>query len=47
MNAAIIAANGWRVWVEYKDTGKRIFESKSEKQHAAAVAAFMGASNGR
>lgn len=24
--AATVACNGWRVWVEHKDTGKRIFE---------------------
>lgn len=28
-----IAANGWRVWVEHKDTGKRIFESEIEKSY--------------
>ncbi len=31
--AATIAGNGWRVWVEHKDTGKRIFESQSEVAH--------------
>lgn len=30
-----IAANGWRVWVECKDTGERIFESAVEKEYSA------------
>lgn len=37
--AATIAGNGWRVWVEHHASGKRIFESDSEKQHQAATAA--------
>lgn len=39
--AATVATNGWRVWVEHKDTGKRIFESAAEQQHrtTASVAA--------
>lgn len=31
--------NGWRVWVEHHETGKRIFESEAEKKHNAAGAA--------
>lgn len=30
-----IADNGWRVWVEHKDTHKRIFESAIEKEYRA------------
>ena len=37
--AATVASNGWRVWVEHQDTGKRIYESEAEKQHQATVAA--------
>lgn len=36
--AVTVTESGWRVWVEHKDTGKRIFESEVEKQHQAAVA---------
>lgn len=28
--AATIAGNGWKVWVEHADTGKRIFESPAQ-----------------
>lgn len=31
-----IAENGWRVWVEHKDSAERIYESDIEKQYAAA-----------
>ena len=34
--AATISGNGWRVWVEHKDTGKRIFESDKEVAHRKA-----------
>lgn len=27
---SIVAKNGWRVWVEHKDTGERIFQSAPE-----------------
>ena len=38
--AEIVAANGWRVWVEHAVTGERIFESAVEKAYKqAAVAA--------
>lgn len=36
-NAGKIAANGWRVWVEHKDSGKRIFESEVEKMYSDKV----------
>jgi hypothetical protein len=38
--AKFIADNGggWRVWVEHSITGKRIFESKAEIHHQAAMA---------
>ena len=26
----------WRVWVEHKETGERIFESEAEKEHGGA-----------
>lgn len=29
-DAEHVARNGWRVWVEHADTGKRIFQSKEE-----------------
>lgn len=32
-----VAKNGWRVWVEHKDTGKRIFESAAEQKHRATT----------
>ncbi len=28
-----LADNGWRVWVEHKETGARIFESEIEKEY--------------
>lgn len=28
-----VAGNGWWVWVEHQETGKRIFESEVERQH--------------
>ena len=28
--AATVTKNGWRCWVEHKDTGKRIFENPPE-----------------
>lgn len=31
--AATITKNGWRCWVEHKDTGKRIFENEAELAH--------------
>lgn len=31
--ADIVTKNGWRVWVEHKETGKRIFESPAEITH--------------
>lgn len=31
-----IAKNGWRVWVEHHQTGRRIFESVPEQQHKAS-----------
>lgn len=37
--AAKVAANGWRVWVEHVDTGKRIFESDVEKTYQQAASA--------
>ncbi|HRQ47928.1 MAG TPA: hypothetical protein PK725_13330 [Rhodocyclaceae bacterium] len=36
-NAAKVAANGWRVWVEHHETGKRIFESEAERQFKRAA----------
>lgn len=27
-----VAGNGWRVWIEHHETGKRIFESEAERQ---------------
>ena len=36
--AARIAQNGWRVWVENAQTGKRIFESDVEKAYANKTA---------
>ena len=35
--AKTIARNGggWRVWVQHAETGKRIYESVSEKDHLA------------
>lgn len=35
-----VANNGgcWRVWVEHKETGERIFESEAEKEHRGAQA---------
>ena len=40
--ARVIDGNGggWRVWVEHKDTGKRIFESSSEVKHRLEMEAF-------
>lgn len=38
-DAAKVSSNGWRVWIEHKDTGERIFESLAEKEHRAANAA--------
>lgn len=37
--AAIINANGWRVWVEHHATGKRLYENPGEKAHREAVEA--------
>jgi len=37
--AAVIDKNGWRVWVEHHETGKRIFESEREKAHREATPA--------
>lgn len=36
--AETVAVNGggWRVWVEHHETGKRIFESESERQFKQA-----------
>lgn len=31
-DAEKVAANGWRVWVEHHETGKRIFESEGGRQ---------------
>lgn len=31
-----LSEHNWRVWVEHKDTGERIFESDIEKQYATA-----------
>jgi hypothetical protein len=28
-----LSRNNWRVWVEHKETGKRIFESEVEKKY--------------
>jgi hypothetical protein len=36
--AETIAANGWRVWIEHTDSGKRIFESDVEKKHSGVNA---------
>jgi hypothetical protein len=36
-DAAKVAANGWRVWVEHAVTGERIFESDAEKTHKSAT----------
>lgn len=30
VDAEHVARNGWRVWVEHADTGKRIFQSQEE-----------------
>ncbi|MDK6079755.1 hypothetical protein [Massilia varians] len=38
-DAAKVAANGWRVWVEHAVTGARIFESDAEKAHQKAAKA--------
>lgn len=35
-----VSKNGWRVWVEHHESGRRIFESDAEKQHKAASAAW-------
>ncbi|MGJ7524024.1 hypothetical protein ACSFA0_26410 [Variovorax sp. LT1P1] len=42
--AELIAANGWRVWVEHHKTGARIYESDAEVA-ARAQAAKLVASN--
>lgn len=34
-----LSRNGWRVWVEHHGRPERIFESKAEKDHAAAAEA--------
>lgn len=34
--AAAVTKNGWRCWVEHKDTGKRIFENPAEAEHRQA-----------
>lgn len=34
--AATIERNGWRVWVEHHQTGKRIFQSELEVAHQKA-----------
>lgn len=34
-----LAGNGWRVWVEHQTRPERIFESKAETDHMAAVEA--------
>lgn len=34
--AAVVDKNGWRVWVEHHETGKRIFESAREQAHREA-----------
>jgi hypothetical protein len=34
-----VAGNGWRVWVEHHARQERIFESKPEKDHKAALEA--------
>lgn len=35
--AAIVNANGWRVWVEHCETGKRLYENPSEKAHRETI----------
>ncbi len=39
--AATITKNGWRCWVEHKDTGKRIFENPAETAHRQAQEAKL------
>lgn len=33
--ASKVAEHGWRVWVEHKETGQRIFESELETKYVA------------
>jgi hypothetical protein len=37
--AAVIENNGWRVWVEHHETGKRIHEGEQEAAHRKAAEA--------
>lgn len=37
--AATIARNGWRVWVEHAQSGKRIFDSPAQDRNAVSEAA--------
>lgn len=34
-SALQVAGNRWRVWIEHKDTGARIFESEAETKYLA------------
>ena len=38
-SAQKLAGHGWRVWVEHQTRQERIFESKAETDHNAAVEA--------
>ena len=37
--AQIVQANGWRVWVEHLESGKRIFESQAEQEFGSGAGA--------
>ena len=41
-----VEANGWRAWVEHSDTGRRIFESKQEREHRESNPRDVGALTG-
>ncbi|WP_186168254.1 hypothetical protein [Burkholderia gladioli] len=41
-----IAANGWRVWVEHRKTGERIFESERERAHQSLTTAVIARARG-
>jgi hypothetical protein len=33
--ANVVSRNGWRVWIEHYQTGKRLYENELEKAHQA------------
>ncbi|KZX73949.1 hypothetical protein A3715_15580 [Oleiphilus sp. HI0009] len=46
-SAKKMAENNWRVWVEHKDSGERIYESDIEKQYATIPLKLKEFLNGR